>query len=67
MKFLLKILNLIFCLFFLFSTYTFSQDLESWATIKSQAVSGLIDPKTYKVGPGDEFALGIWGEKKICL
>ena len=43
----------------------FSQDIESWAAIKSQAVAGTIDPDKYKVGPGDEFALGIWGEKSF--
>ncbi len=47
----------------LFSSSVVAQDLEGWARIKAQAAAGNIDAKNYVVGPGDGFALGIWGEK----
>jgi len=39
-----------------------AQGVQEW-TLKSQALPGRIDPDVYVVGPGDEFAVGIWGEK----
>ena len=38
--------------------------LQEWV-LKSQALPGKIDPDTYVVGPGDEFSVGIWGEKNF--
>lgn len=49
----------------LFPSLLSAQDLEAWATIRSQAVAGPVDPDIYVVGPGDLFTLGIWGEKKF--
>ncbi len=65
MKLSFQVPLFLFVLVYFLPSHLPAQDLEAWATVKSQAVAGQVDPDKYVVGPGDLFAVGIWGEKKF--